>query len=855
MEIEKEDIRNTIMQNNINQTPPDQESIQHWKNLRSILAEWKRTMKVTDEEMALGLGISRQAVNKFINGSTETLPVYRNNLICLHKYITDDDRIESIKSKDAKINRQNLQDEGANNILEKSGFLGLKRKSIITDELSTSDKFHRLIFRLSNKSLNGRDIWNIEELIINQLAQSQLNIKEQNDFNKIEIKKWLGQRHENIEEYWGFVESTLKRYKRLGRKEFTEAEVLELFQNIAENKVSRKDKALNIRVIRCETRTLNSVYRRLRLSDPNSERKLGIDKVLEAILNEGIRTENSLRDLQEGEISFNPINEVRLHCTIGNSSERLWFYRSCSSSTGNMISAIQEGMGHDLELKDLSSHVLAEGSDSIVRVSAILKSGDSFYVGRWVDIDMILSFAQAIVIASEDWAKGKVGRRETYYEMCAEFSDILERIDVLIGKTYEYGLVHTSSSTDNVKKIHPVEAFEEYIGNIDTIISQYLSGKSGTYDHYTNLLKRNKRQAQLAKSRYYHVVGNLEKAKIMLDEISSEIEIENKEKDGKDFFDSTIILFEVEQMTFNFYTSKGDFFDEKLWHDKLAILESSIKKYLRKGIGVSLLTDSLYRSLSELYGNVSRFEFYNCDNKKHNRERLIQALKYSQRAAYFAMKADDEKRASHWLARCGRILCRLDNSIEAKNYIDAAEEILQRSITSEHQYKKRSKALKLEINIATGERLLLENDFEKAIGYFVEALKGAIYLRFARIMAGSLYGLYRASEHNTNLDTVVNQLKTLGDKIENEEKDRKTREEKKDNTLAEDDVIFSKIIEFLQNINASPSDDDKKIFRKQIKDEAMDIWNSWAKLSGDDTLHFISKHMSENTFLSVIKDS
>jgi hypothetical protein len=852
-----EDTYNTIMQDNIDQTPPDRESIQHWENLRSILIDWKKRMKVSDEEIALGLGIGRQAVNKFINGSNPTLPVYRNNLIRLHKYITDEDRIESIKSEDAKTNRRKLLEDTANNILEKSGFLGIKRISIITDELSTSDKFHRLIFRLSNKSLNGRDIWNIEELVINQLAQSQSNTEEQKSFERSEIKKWLGQRHENIEEYWGFVKSTLKRYERLGRKKFTEAEVLELFQNIAENKVSRKDKALNIRVVRCETRTFNSVYRRLRFLDPSSDRKIGIDKVLEAILNEGIRTENLLRDLQEGEISFNPINEVRLHCTIGNSSETLWFYRSCSSSTGNMISAIQEGMGHDLELKDLSSHVLAEGSDSIVRVSAILKSDSSFYVGRWVDIDMILSFAQAVAIASEDWAKDKVSHRETYYKMCAEFSDILEKIDVLIGKTYEYGLVHTNNTIE--KKIHPITAFSDCIKQIDGIITDYLSDKSGTYNHYASILKKNKRQAQLAISRYYHVVGNLEKAKIMLNQISSEIEIEI-EKDGEDLFDSTIILFEVEQMTFNFYTSKGEFFDGKLWHEKLVVLESNIKKYLRRRIGVSLLTDSLYRSLSELYGNISRFEFYNCDNKKHNIERLKQALKYSQRAAYFAMKADDEKRASHWLARCGRILCRLDDSTEAENYIRAAEAILQRSITSEHQYKKRSEALKLEINIATGERLLSEDNSKEAIGYFILALEGAIYLQFARIMAGSLYGLYRASEHNIDLNKVADQLKNLGEKIKKEEKEREGKEgkdieEKIDNTLAEDNIIFSKTIKFLQGISTSSSDGEPKIFqREELKDEAISIWNSWAKLSGDDTLHFISKHMKENTFLSVIKD-
>jgi hypothetical protein len=778
-----------------------QESSQHWENLRSELKDWKKRMKVSEAEMALGLRISRQATNRFINGSNPTLPIYRNNLIWLWEYITSKDNIEKLTNEDAKVNRRKLLDDTANDILEKSGFLGIKRQLIITENISTSEKFHRLIFRLGNKSLSGRDIWNIEELVINQLAQSQSSSEEEKPFDKIhEIKKWLIERHENVDTYWIHVESTLKRYKRLGKKNFTKIEILELFQSIAENKVLRKNKDENIRVIRYETRTFNSVYRRL--LHPNSEEcKEGISIVLDDILKEGILTENLLRDLGEEHVLFNPINEVRLHCKIGGfDDERCLFYRSCSSSTGNMISAIQENMGHDLELKDLSSHILAEGSDSIVRVSAILKSGQLFYTGRWVDIDIILSFAQAIVIASEDWVKDKITDKKIYYDVCMKFAEISEKIDTLIQKTYEYGLVYTSS--DENKIVHPIEILKQYIQDIDDILGKYFESKSGSYDRHVRLLNINKRQAQLAKSRYYHVVGNLKKARNILAKIKVQIADEMGKNEGGDLFDPSIILFEVEKMIFNFYTSEGEFFDGKLWHSKLEVLELEIKKYLRGKKGVSLLTDSLYRSLSELYGNVSRFEFYNCDDKAYNIERLKLALKYSQRAAYFAMKTDDEKRASHWLARCGRILCRLDSSNEAKNYIDAAEEILQRSITSAHQYKKRSEALKLEINIAKGEWLLLGKNSKKAIEFFVAALEGAIYLQFARIMAGSLYGLYRASEDD--ITPIIDELKL-----------------------------------FVERIN---------------KEEAKSIWNNWAKLAGNDKLHFIAKHMEEDTFLSVIKN-
>lgn len=826
------------------------ESSQHWENLRSELKNWKKRMKVSEAEVAKGLRISRQATNRFINESNPTLPIYRNNLIWLWEYVTKEENIEKLTNEDAKVNRRKLLENTANDILEKSGFLGIKRQSIIAEDISTSEKFHRLIFRLSNKSLSGRDIWNIEELVINQLTQSQVSLEDQKPFDKIyEVKKWLMERHENIDTYWTYVESTLKRYKRLGKKSFAKAEVLELFQSIAENKVSRKNKEQNIRVIRYETRTLNSVYNRL--LHPNSqEYKEGISVVLEDILREGILTENLLRDLNEEHTLFNPINEVRLHCRISNlDDDRCLFYRSCSSSTGNMISAIQESMGHDLELKDLSSHVLAEGSDSIVRVAAILKSNQSFYIGRWVDIDMILSFAQAIVIASEDWVKDKITDKKTYYEVCIKLAEILEKIDTLIQKTYEYGLVQTSNDKDEI--VRPIDVLKQYIQDIDSVMERYFESKSGSHNRHIILLNINKRQAQLAKSKYYHIVGNVENARNILAKIKSQIEDERKAQEGEDLFDPSIILFEVEEMIFNFYTSEGKFFDGKLWHGKLEVLELRIQKYLRGKKGVSLLTDTLYRSLAELYGNVGRFEFYNCDDNTYNIERLTLALKHSQRAAYFAMKTDDEKRASHWLARCGRILCRLNSSKEAKNYIDAAEEILQRSITSEHQYKRRSEALKLEINIAKGERLLLENDSAKAIKFFVSALEGAIYLQFARIMAGSLYGLYRASEGNVTL--VIQKLSSFIERLEKE--GEQSMEEKRIASIpVEDYEIFKITIEFLKEVSKYESDDEKKLLRGKLKEAAKNIWNNWAKLAGNNKLHFIAKHMEEDTFVSVIRN-
>ena len=66
-----EDTSKPIIEDNI-----DQESIQHWGNLRSILKDWKEKMKVSDEEIAVGLGIGRQAVNRFINGYIPQIVAY-----------------------------------------------------------------------------------------------------------------------------------------------------------------------------------------------------------------------------------------------------------------------------------------------------------------------------------------------------------------------------------------------------------------------------------------------------------------------------------------------------------------------------------------------------------------------------------------------------------------------------------------------------------------------------------------------------------------------------------------------------------------------------------------------------------
>jgi hypothetical protein len=893
----KEDISSSIDTEQVKQT-----SIDYFANLRQELRRLKKDLKISDHEISQGFSLSRQVVNQFMrwegsedSTARQTLPISRQDLISLWEHVTSEGQIRETKTEIAKENRRKLRLQTAHNLLEMSGFLGLERpQSVVGNDLSKLEKFDRIIFRLSNKTLTSSDLWKIEETVINQLAQLTSNSQEEDKKkdskkNLDDIKKWLEARYDNIETPWRAVESTLQKYQDSGRKEFKEAEILELFQNVVENQRIRIDSSQKIRVTNCEIKTINFVHTRLSHLKYSSE-----SPVLEEVLREGILIERILRgvkyETKEDEPSFNFMNQIKLTCRLGNNDKEItWFYRSCSSNIDNMISAIKQGIGHDLELKDLSSHVLAEGSDSIVRVSAILKNDDGdYYTGRWVDIDTILSFAQAIIIAAENWVKYKVAtgdERERYEKTCYRFAQILNNVDVLMAKTYEYGLSYLDESNqeneDNI--IYTIKQLNDQILAIEEMLSEIDEYSSRIYSDYTKVLKEIKYQVKLAESRFYHVVGDVVKAGEIIKGIENDREIDLTEKP----FDISNILLKSADMTQKFYTSDNDFFQGKLWVEYLKIIETEIKHYLTRGKGVKSLTDSLYRALAELYGNVGRFEFYNCEPYKVNSSRLENALVLSKRAVYFAMKTDDEKRASHWLARCGRILCRLDRSEDASEYLNASARILRRSATLQYQYQERTDALMLEVNIARGEQCLLEDKLKESIGFFVDAFLGAIHLRFARIMAGSLYGLYRASrstdqskgldiaeileEFDSDLDKnnqsrkeyiiknheklqkEVEYLKKKGDELKHESE--RTVEEEENERRLKNSELFCESIEILKkavNGDSFPADEN---LPSKLKKQSMMIWNSWVPTSDGDLepQHHISLHMFDNKFLGVIK--
>lgn len=873
----------------------NQASTDDWQGLRTELSRWKRHLRVTDSEIATAWSCSRQRVNQFMRESSEdstsrqTLRISRQDLISLWEHVTSEEQINATKTESAKENRRKLRAQTAHNLLETAKFLGLNRQSVVGNDSSKLEKFDRIIFRLSNKTLTSSDIWKIEETVINQLAQLTSNSQEEDKKkdskkNFDDIKKWLEARYDNIETPWRAVESTLQKYQDSGRKEFKEAEVLELFQNVVENQRIRTDSSQKIRVTNCEIKTINFVH--TKLSRLRYESK---SPVLDEVLEEGISIERILRGVKHqtkgDKPSFNFMNQIKLTCRLGNDDkEIIWFYRSCSSNIDNMISAIKQGIGHDLELKDLSSHVLAEGSDSIVRVSAILKNDEGdYYTGRWVDIDTILSFAQAIIIAAENWVKYKVAtgdERKTYEETRHEFAKILNDVDVLMAKTYEYGLSYLNESSeengDNAIQENTIEQLEDQIKTIEKMLEDLSECQSRIYFDYVKILKEIKYQVQLAESRFYHVIGDVAKAGETIEEIKNKREADLTEKP----FDISNILWKSADMTQKFYTSDNDFFQGKLWMEYLKTIEKEINQYLTRGKGVKSLTDSLYRALAELYGNVGRFEFYNCEPYKINRPRLENALVFSKRAVYFAMKTDDEKRASHWLARCGRILCRLNEPKNAGEYLAASEKILLRSATSQYQYQERTDALKLEVNIARGEKCLLDGNFEESIGYFVDAFLGSIHLRFARIMAGSLYGLFRASQstnksiaeifkefssekdsklkkdNKSRRDNIIKSYYKLQGEVDKlREDDKKKVEDKESKRRLKNSELFYESIEILKKAVDGESFPDNQSLASKLKRQSIFIWNSWVPTSKDDLdpQHYISMHMLNDNFLGVIK--
>ncbi|WP_293337226.1 hypothetical protein [Microcoleus sp. CAWBG58] len=816
----------------------EQEENRYWQQLRQEFNRYKSELDVTNVELAEGLGISRQPLVSFMNNSSHKLPIRRSHLMRLWDFLTAPEQIEHKNiSDEAKSNREQLRETGANSLLKAAGFLPSSTNMILEVEPSRHQQLQRIASRLSNLPFTEfTDFIKITEAIEDEIvarydrvsiADEQPVIDGYGSLKNIDtiVKQWWNDRihHKKpSKKMLQALQEAITKLIALGKSEFNKLELFELFLCILENEqtADKMNKFLRkIRVTECQFKTLTFSLEE-DTDDP------GIKQLLK---NAGIQAERCLRDDLYPEISDTAI-EVSVTCNFGKTNQNVcWQYSSSGTYYDNMLAAVARGMGYrsSLKLVDLASRSLGrrEVTTRLVKASATLKDegtndrGEKCYQGVWIDLDTITSILQSLVLAVRSWLSENLVDDElckSYYEVCEAIANIENNLTYCQKLTSGYVFQIDRRLNDQSVRSYLKAASDQ----IQEIQKKSLKAYPIFKDFYESDLDRQWCMANLILARSAHIQINMTEAAEFLSEVRYSLNGNRQISEYK----PVVIMYRLEEMLHRFLSGDSHFIHGKQWqfppssyniNDCLDELKNHIKEgNLKYGSYPGRFDFDVYLCASEIFTLSARLDF--C-SELESVEKLGRAAENFLMAAYCSSKIGLRLKAAHLLANASRVYCRLGDGDRSQNLADLTENIIKAEIkpTDVFSYQE---AILAEVNIARGEKLLLiDGLFKKALTMFLMSLKGSIYLGFTRLIAQNFYNIGRACKQLETSDLKFAMLlKKSFDKQDLELFDEKKGWQKTE--------VATAAIHFLSNLEASA---DWETIAKLFKEEAKSIWHQW----------------------------
>jgi len=831
----------------------EQEHQRYWKELRRKLKELQDEKQFSATEIAEGLGISRQTYAEFINydenkdkDKGKTLPIYRDSLLALWDFLTAPQQIEDKRhlSPENRAKRQSLKNESPDRLLEIVGFLPESQSLALDGDPLRQKKIHRIASRLCSSWIQDKDLWKMEEIILNTIIEegrfNNENFekqKDQRDPTKFDLKtaeKWIERLYKdsfNYEIIKNKFLSSINRYNTLGKSSFDLIELFELYQSIAENEFLRdqnkKEKNIRIRIVDCEFRSLNESFKDMRdLAEDNPDHS----NILWKVIDIGIDTENQLRRVElkkesknEGNenifLAFQPVKEAKITYRLGEDKKYLsCVYHSSSAQVENMLIALKEGLGYTLELTGLSMRALGNESSSLARVSAVLydKNSQKNYQGLWVDINTLNCMLQAVALAVESWLSEKIHSQDNYYSICQCTGKILNDLQNSRKALYDYRIENNNYSKS------AEQLADEVLEETKKLNNYLLEEDESIRNFYQNLLERIEHMAKLVKARSAHIEGNIISTKKLLYTEANQSNIADKYN-----YIPVYLLYATENMIYKLFAGERQFLVGELWRVgnnlTLASYTNQIKEYIENNS--TALDINLYLSLSEIYGNFGRLELYSCKNSE--RKQLEMAVNNFLIATYFSLKIDRRQRVAHWLTHLSRTSSRLGDKDKAEQYASLAKQMVTQAI-SPRDNSKYCEAIMAEVNLADGEKyLLIDNNPYLAIEAFLKALNGSLNLKFARLIADSLYGIARSAKLLSEKE--VKKGSKFHFKINFPKDFSNSRNTNGEQTITE--KVTNVLTEIEQNSDKYDNEDDYwKFIYNEFKAQAKKIWHDWANV-------------------------
>jgi tetratricopeptide (TPR) repeat protein len=858
-----------------------------WINFRKELFILIDELQATQVELAEGLKISRQSLVLYLRTPSRGLPIKRSSILFLWDFLTDPDRLKDKNlSEETRLKRDELRNEGPNRLLIAAGFLPRDSQQFPQVSRSLYPYVLRIVAQLElfpfspESNIFGELIDSIE----NEIRQRAFTNVEPPSKNRLKDKDWVENWVKKKLPYQQPKLDVLEKLKKAvyrfgisGKHQLYDSELFDLYTSISLNNFLTKkpQKFLAMRVVDCQLETLSFP---LHNSTDNADAKAKYIKRIKELFSQVtvvVDAEQKLRgELHKVDGLYQkipPVIKASIVCNFREQGNVRWEYCSASPQGENMLLAIQHGMGYESKLKltDISIRALGIQVDTLVRVSVVFSecsnnSKGNTYHGLWVEQSFIFGVLQSVVVAAKGWLIENIPEesdQQKYYEICRDVAEI--DADLAAGrKALNEWLIQPLPQAQITRKdVNANAYFDKIINKIPKIKTKLQALNPMFTDLYGLDLERKYYTAKLMRVRSALIEGDIKEAANLL--YTSDYGIAR--------YEPISVLYTVEDMIYQFFSGDRDLLGGKQWRYKLDICMENLLEYVKgedDSGGSDRIDFYVYWSASEIFGNIARLDLY--FGEEGDFKRLEKnTINYFLIAAYYSSQIGQKLRVAHWFVHISRTYSRLGDKDNAVEFAELAEKILDDSVEPRY-YNDYLESIKAEVNLAKGELYLHSKEFDQSLEYFLNALKGAIYLGFARLIADSLYGIARvASKDNhknvklqKSFDKVFGEVKEIiiVPDSETQEPATKTQEpatktqdmQLLDSTKQgwEKNTIAENIIKFLNGLKLYDTWGNSA---DKFKEESKKIWNDWfnkANLKeGEQGQHPVAKKIEDGSFL------
>jgi transcriptional regulator with XRE-family HTH domain len=851
---------------------------EYWKKFRKQLErlkDKKRGLSISYDEIAEGLGISRQRLSQFIQGTKSDLPIDRASILELWDHLTMPEALESKKlSREAQKNREELTTTTLDDLLQSIGFLPTSH---------SADKILPQIARvksrlesdwITNSSVLSKITDNIIDTILDQggLAKSKEDKLEKGTYSAEEAREWP--QHKITDYDAKAAESFAReiiRLQNLGKIKFSDDELFELYQSIFENNILQ-DFNVRVRVTDCQFKTLTfSLLEEFEKFTPEG-------KLINRLCEVCVKCEKDLRSASQLDnpsnhptdnefLRFPPVLEASVtlnyrNINIEKSENLVLQYASSATHIGNMLVALSNGLGYllvnTLEVSGFFIRAIGKSSDSLARVSISITDTLQLqnYQGLWVEGNVIVGILQAFLFASLNWLSDKIGSEnlQKFLEICEERTKFNRQLSLLINDVYNHS--YSYNYLTDKKLDEQLESLEKSISDVaDDIRKLAKNSKSESsdiqkiinefYEIYTENLAKKRFLATLARTHAAIVRSDSQKANIHLRELRSNLYMGDLQISSNDNFTPISILHHSEMMFYKLLCGDRDFIEEKEWRNSATdwTLKGALQK-LRDYIthrNSGIIDVDVYLAIAQFYGIIGLVEFYVCQKK--DIEHLENTIDSFLSAAYYSAKIGHHQRSARALCHASRVCCRLGEQEMANQILQVIDKLTEDASRSQFALSKGEILLRFGTSKTALYQALFHFLYAWQSSIENETPENQIQKRFFRSNIDSLYDIYRVF-HRINKEESLNSrilLETINDFLKSEEGQSFLKQEKYVNKNM--DEVWAKFQNH-HNIHSKITFQEAELKMQEI---AINSWNSCCR--DGESMHPFSTWIRKGIFL------